>query len=755
MFSVKFWTDKLPEQGSFVCQPNGQIDLSNQPGTSQALAQRVEKLIQNLQTQGTLPFVLECLEELKSYRIRVVTDPFLHNLTCLFQQVQKKNTPDNCVDENGRKRLLSPHDPEGSVRQKLSSDKNLTQAAKLEKESEAVMRSIAWDLKEQLVQKKLGRIYSYAECCQMVKPDVTIVIGDKKFPAHRSLLCYYPYWANLFQSGMVDSNGTILVEQIDPEDFARLLEWLYTGRFEWENEPEAGSCGVTIRCAMINNLVMLERLLSIANQYQLASLERYIKELQTSLSKGFANPRSAFFLQDKPPDTFDKPTSESLFCDAHFKIHNKLFSCNRVVLACQSRYFRLLLDQHQDKGTKDNPIVLDPAVPSDFFGHLMGMIPTMEQKWLNEENVFTILQIADIEMRSGIAKVCCEFIRCHSILSKLSAKDPFRFRIVHIDSKMSKDDLKNLLKTHGREVRDLDLCQFHSSVDDDLIGCVAKFCPYLLRLNLPNAEVVIDGGIIQLAKNCTQLQCLNFCNTPVGDAAAEALAQSCPQLQYINLDGTNVTDAGIIVLAKSCSQLEAIILNECAVTNTSIIEVAKGCPHLQYLGLINTEVTDAGIIEIAMRCPQLRYFQSQNNCTDAGVIALALGCPNLQHVELNCSNVSDLGIIVVARNCSNLQDLELDSTQVSDVSLIEVAKSLPQLQSLSLYQCQGVTDASIDKVQKSCLQLRHLFVTSTNVTPECHAALKQHLQQQNLVLQSTNVRNDGIFSPPDGFFNRS
>lgn len=706
MFSVKFWTEKLSEQSSFVCLPSGHIDLANQPGESRVSSQKIQELLQRLRSKGSLSFVLDCLKELKGYKIYVVPDPFLHNLTRLFEQAQKKitRTEDDAVSY-GRKRLLSLPPPEPSVKQKLSSSCSLTQAYRLEKESADLLREIAWDLMEQLALQGLGRVFNYRECCQLVKPDVMFKIGDRSFPAHRSLLCYYPYWANLFQSNMAEaSTGAISIQDIEPEDFERLLEWLYSGGLEWEIMPPAGSSEAVMRCALITNLAMLERMGSIASQYQLGSLETLAAQLQILLGRGMAKPQSALALQNNLTNEFDKPAFNPLFHDVHFQIDHKLCSGNKMVLY-RRPYFRLLLDLNKDlqKGTADNPIVVNcegiqPHVFSSWihqihqkgyapwsksteifpFGYTNNPFPRERLIYpnLNEENVVSILKLADLEMDFDIKKECCEFIFKNGLLPKLSEREAALFdaliidvehknvqeicanahvklRFLTIDSAVDlSPDIKKLLQAHGRGLRELVVgsCDW---VDDDFIAC---------------------------------------------------LVNSCPQLQRLSMDScAKVTDIGINKIAESCPQLQALILHGIC-SDAALVAVAKGCPQLRILGLMDTDVSDAGLLEVAK------------------------GCPQLQSLELDRTQVSNVGVL---KNCTQLRNLVLCSClKITDAAILELAQGCLRLESLDLTGCTGVTDASISFIAQSWPKMKCLDLDATGITQKCIDALPKHFQSR-------------------------
>eukprot|EP00735_Rhodelphis_limneticus_P004518 TRINITY_DN16114_c0_g1::TRINITY_DN16114_c0_g1_i1::g.13818::m.13818 TRINITY_DN16114_c0_g1::TRINITY_DN16114_c0_g1_i1::g.13818 ORF type:complete len:323 (-),score=29.97,sp/A0JMG1/SPOLB_DANRE/28.40/8e-12,BTB/PF00651.26/5.1e-21 TRINITY_DN16114_c0_g1_i1:4-933(-) len=65
--------------------------------------------------------------------------------------------------------------------------------------------------------------------------DITIVVGERSFPAHKFILkATSPYFRSMFESNMREADASkITIAEQDPDEFASLLEYLYTGTFPW------------------------------------------------------------------------------------------------------------------------------------------------------------------------------------------------------------------------------------------------------------------------------------------------------------------------------------------------------------------------------------------------------------------------------------------------------------------------------------------------------------------------------------------
>ncbi|XP_072020248.1 kelch-like protein 15 [Amphiura filiformis] len=62
--------------------------------------------------------------------------------------------------------------------------------------------------------------------------DVTIIVGDQRFPAHKAVLsCASEYFQGMFTSGFQESTMSEITVPGTEESFARILDFAYTGNF--------------------------------------------------------------------------------------------------------------------------------------------------------------------------------------------------------------------------------------------------------------------------------------------------------------------------------------------------------------------------------------------------------------------------------------------------------------------------------------------------------------------------------------------
>lgn len=93
--------------------------------------------------------------------------------------------------------------------------------------------------------------------------DVTLVVGDVKFSAHKCILsARSPVFCAMLECDMVEkSKGTVEINDIQPDIIQLMLEFLYTGKFDKDNDEN------------FINMVDWQRLMLAADKYSLSSLK--------------------------------------------------------------------------------------------------------------------------------------------------------------------------------------------------------------------------------------------------------------------------------------------------------------------------------------------------------------------------------------------------------------------------------------------------------------------------------------------------
>jgi len=91
-------------------------------------------------------------------------------------------------------------------------------------------------------------------CSDDTNADVTIIVGERKFKAHKALItARSQYFRSMFDSGMEESRkNEVHIDEADPEIFQHYLEFLYTGlppttllQVAWELLPLSDRFGAT------------------------------------------------------------------------------------------------------------------------------------------------------------------------------------------------------------------------------------------------------------------------------------------------------------------------------------------------------------------------------------------------------------------------------------------------------------------------------------------------------------------------------
>lgn len=600
LFSEHFWAYRVPDGDSFFCTEAGQIDFSSSTHSSdaeRAALVRARALMQEIQRGGCVGFVQKSLKQLT---IRIDLETFRHNITQLFRRAIPTDT--------------------------------------------ALGDALASEVTDELSHVDLPRDIGYAECCKLATPDVVIDVGGKKFPAHRSMLCYYPYFAKMFEWWMLEARtNQITFPDIDPDDFAPVLEWIYSGKWEWMDVPPIGSDTMDIHDAITLNSARLQNVLWILDRLALLPLLEKGKQLEERLSTVGARPHpaSVMFHSQTPAANFSQPASQ-LFYDVAIAVNGASFKANQFILACRSPYFRDLLEKSENRGVL---VIDEPAIAATFFGNWIealhkGARYSLEKKYISETNAGRLLKIFTQEHAIDAKEFCCQFIIDKNLYSHLSPEEMVLcdfLRLLVFD-----DTVKQWLKEHGQGIREARLSD-RGWVNDEVVAYIVACCPNLQRLDLCRCTGVTDASVYTIARHYPNLQALYLVGCNVSDASIATLAASCPKLRSLFLTGCcHITDASILQVADLCPYLQELALESTGVSPLSISRLAAKCCNLTWLRLSGPPVTDDSLSEIATLCHMLQILDISDSSlvTKRSLIQLSDCSPHLKDVSVSrCPNV--------------------------------------------------------------------------------------------------------------------
>ncbi|MCE5316816.1 MAG: BTB/POZ domain-containing protein [Parachlamydia sp.] len=702
------------------------------------VSDKFERLWQEIKAKGSGAFVRESLTQLGDQRFLPIT--FIDNLETIHRAVrawQSRSTESS--------KEVSPGD-------------------------QSLFTEISHDLSKQA--RHLGRAASlgYEHYCQMVPPDLDLLVGSQKVPfkVHKALWDYH--------SLKTQPSGNAELPDVDPEDFAKVLEWLYKGTFAFSFEYKKEQAPGELQASIILELTKLLRVQEIARKYGLDRLDAFCVSRSDKLyesikvinGKATSLPRLKELLKNRAsPPRFTNPTQPEAFNDVYFKVGDILIGANRVLLKTRSLYFRRLFSQAAQAGTNQNPIIvaasgmapdifkafIEAIQSSDCLSPLVGRVS--RKKWLKrckDDNASAFLELSRAEYLKKESLRClnrCKFAaldcltRAHPSLvdhvdffgDSLKAKLLDRLPIVHSlrfqGTGKEKEDLQmreqflEWIKQHGQDVRDLDFSCSCSWVNDETMTLIAQYCPHLRTLIL-DGKGISDVAIHAIAQNCRGLTklSLTYCKR-LTNASIVQIAKSCPQLQCLNLP-ESITDVALTEVAQHSSQLRRLFICGSAVTDAGLSQIAQHCCQLKNLMVLGCEqVGNDSLAEIARNCAQLKsltlsYYKRSPDINGA-ISLLAEHCSKLENLSLDELSLSDATIAKIVRNCPYLSFLT-PGGDITNASLYEMAKHGSELIAVDLTECPHVTYEAIFEVARSCGKLECLDIVRTkgdsNVTKD-------------------------------------
>jgi internalin A len=275
-------------------------------------------------------------------------------------------------------------------------------------------------------------------------------------------------------------------------------------------------------------------------------------------------------------------------------------------------------------------------------------------------------------------------------------------------------------------------------------------------LNLYAAEFITDAALAFL-RGHRQLRTVNLRGTDVTDTSVAYLA-GLPGLTSLDISFTQITDVGLEHLA-SLSQIEQLNLGGNKISGVGL-HVLKLLPKLKKLSFYGIQRRNAGwcwapvVTDLELDTIALVGGLEELNIG----LGVGLGTPRPKDLgpadgEAECrvaggTRITDLGVRKLAQ-LEKLRQLDLSGAAIT-VNGVKTLASFPELRRLSLWNVAGVDDSAAPYLETlgaltsldlsntaigdttlarlaKLSNLRRLYVSETNVTPEGLAAFRtQH-----------------------------
>ncbi|XP_021901608.1 EIN3-binding F-box protein 1 [Carica papaya] len=285
----------------------------------------------------------------------------------------------------------------------------------------------------------------------------------------------------------------------------------------------------------------------------------------------------------------------------------------------------------------------------------------------------------------------------------------------------------------------LDLCQCPAITDKGLLAVATK-CPNLSELTIESCSNIGNESLRAIARCCLSLKSISIKNCPcVGDEGiAGLLSQGTYSLTKVKLQMLNITDLSLAVVGHYGKMVTDLMLT--GLPNVSergfwVMGNGQGLQKLKSLTITSCNgVTDMGLEAVGKGSPNLKQFCLRKCAflSDNGLVSFAKAAGSLESLQLEeCHRITQFGLFgsllncgaklkaISLVNCFGIRDLSLEMAQLSpckslhtlcvrncpgfgDASLIALGKLCPQLQHIELCGLNGVSDAGVLPLVKSC-----------------------------------------------------
>lgn len=303
------------------------------------------------------------------------------------------------------------------------------------------------------------------------------------------------------------------------------------------------------------------------------------------------------------------------------------------------------------------------------------------------------------------------------------------------------------------DVTELDLTRFYNLIGDEDLKTIARLCPNLTKLRLPNGQTkgpqITPEGIMAIAQGCKNCVSIEMTCRPISEKMIEALAEfnNLTELKLVNCFWSQ---KGIEEFGRIAPKLQKLNLstmrnesNSCGLNESDIITLLKNCKNVTELNLrLNNNVGKDSLKALNIYCPELTsiffgmalpgqpflefiknhaklksiYIHHSKLKWDA-LQEIAKICKDLEVIDLfGCTLVDDLSIRQLTQ-CTKLKTIILGNTYVSDDTLIALATHCPDLRQIGMEDLEPptgkVTKRGIDFIANHCKHLQKITIPNS------------------------------------------
>lgn len=227
-------------------------------------------------------------------------------------------------------------------------------------------------------------------------------------------------------------------------------------------------------------------------------------------------------------------------------------------------------------------------------------------------------------------------------------------------------------------------------------------CSNLQDLNLSECHGVTDTVILTIVSGCTGLLYLNLSSTSITDNCLRDVGKYCVSLRKLNISNCQkFTDRGLhsLAMGKGGKKLIYLDISKCPqITIQGYYSIAKGFPCLETFKLfLNYTVSDQAVIQSVQKLTNLTEIDLMKcvDLTDQSIKYLA-ECRTLTKISLERQHkIGDGALRALAKYCPNLNDIVIiDCARITDATL-KALGHLDSLKNLNIADCSRISDAGM------------------------------------------------------------
>ena len=265
-------------------------------------------------------------------------------------------------------------------------------------------------------------------------------------------------------------------------------------------------------------------------------------------------------------------------------------------------------------------------------------------------------------------------------------------------------------------IQELDLSKCKLEEEDSQF--LSKTCNQLRSLSLG----LTDDNLLRLFLSTnTKLEQLSFTGSkflsiPKGIKVIETLS-NLHSLRITNHD--RLTDKNLSTILKVCNKITELAVVNCkkvrGVFFKSFTAPKKIFLNLQNLDLSMCPLSKKAFKHLSKSCSSIQILKLSPLTTKAKFSSLDFTnvlhfCKNLQILHLGLDSEMDQILIEVSRFCHKLSGLILKGHDISDYGLQNVVHSCSSLDTLQFQISDGLTNATLYQIAKTCSSLKKLSI---------------------------------------------